>query len=180
MNADIMNPYFPVCFKTPENTVPLEMRSRILLGRRKSKMAPVESTLNSLESKLLARVADITISCETWGQDESDAIDKSTEDSPYLHTPKTPLFSMASTVAGDVHVTPLVSNGRFLKRTMDNVPYLPEETGTVYNTPAMKRRRGLLLARERENTCEFPFFPCLSPRDRVVPSQRPLMPILLG
>jgi hypothetical protein len=177
LSADTMtNPYFPVSFKTPDNTVPLEMRSRrILIGRRKSRMASVESTVHSLESKLLARVADLTISCESWVRDENTAVDKPTEEFQYVQTPKTPRCPEASTMAGDARVTPIISNKHSLKRTMDNnVPSLPEETTIVYNTPAMKRRRGLLLARQREHSCEFPFFPCLSPRDRVVRTECPL------
>ena len=203
-----MNLPIPVGFKTPENTIPVGMR-RKELQRRKIKSASIEATMHSLESKLLARVAKLTLSREEWNEElAGDQLQP-------VQTPTSPFLSISSSVSSDLSfpdiggsnkrsstflspLTPITTNShRYKKRhhLLDDAPSIPEfllselempvkllrhrppvipfttQTYSPFNTtenktPCMKRRRRLFLSRQHEqNTPDFPFFPCLSPRD---------------
>jgi len=149
-----MNSYNIGCLKTPDNTIPMEMRG-IQLGRRKARSASIEATMHSVEKKILARVANITISCEDWkGLPKEESL-------PLSQAPSTPLFSLATVSIPDLSfpeiggsltgkfselsipnlqkrsfvcetpLTPRVSNTRRYKKrkhSLDNAPYIPVES----------------------------------------------------
>ena len=203
-----MNPSIPVGFKTPENTIEVGMRRREL-QRRKSKSASIEVAMHSMESKLLARVAKLTLSREEKNEDHTK------DQLQPIQTPTSPLLSISFAVPSDLSfpdiggrnkrssiflspLTPLTTNSHRYKKHrhyFDEAPSIPEfllseqemtvkqlrhrppvipfstQSCSPFNTtenktPCMKRRRRLFLSRQyQQNTPDFPYFPCLSPRD---------------